>query len=162
MTIESSEALAKPSSDPCDIAAPCCRVPRLPRFEMLERRRLRIDQQSRRDGECRTLGFVWQSGNVERPSYSHRTAQDLRGKLWNTGELARSTGQYYAPARLRREWRGRQAIAYHFEYLLDARLDDPAEACTRNEMWRLSLVRVHRRHADHVAFLPGAGEHAAV
>src|SRR4029077_18738406 len=34
--IESSEALAKPSSDPRDIAASCRRLPRSPRFEMFK------------------------------------------------------------------------------------------------------------------------------
>src|SRR5215831_8992298 len=162
MWIESSEALAKPSSDPCDIATPCRHVPRSPRFEMLEMRRLRIDQQSRGDSECSSLCLLRQSGDAEWPSHSHRTAQDLRGQFGYTGELARSSGQYDAPARLGRERRCRQAIAHHFEYFLDARLDDAGEACARHKMRRLAFVTVDRRHGDHVALVGTAGKHAAV
>src|SRR5262249_6891167 len=140
--IESSEALAKPSSDPCDIAAPCCRVPRSPRFEMLKMRRLRIDQQSRRDGKCGPLCFLRQSGHAERSPDPHRTAQNLRGELGHAGELARSAGEHHAPAWLGRERRRREAIAHHFQYFLDAWLDDAGEACTRNEMRRLAFVIV--------------------
>src|SRR5205807_5181632 len=160
--IESSEALTKPSSDPRDITASCRQVPRSPRFEMLKMRRLRIHQQSRRDGKRPSLRLLRESGNVERAPHSHRTAQDLRGKIGNAGELARSTGQHHAPARLGRERRGCQAIAYHFQYFLDARLDDAREARTRNEMRRLALVIVDRRNRDHVAFVRTAGQYAAV
>src|SRR5712691_13183294 len=106
--VESSEALAKPSSDPCDIAAPCRRVPRSPRFEMFEMRRLQVDQQTRHDGECRTLGFLGQPGNAERPADPNRTAENLRGEPRQPGELARPAGQDHASTRLGSEWRDRQ------------------------------------------------------
>src|SRR5262245_15186292 len=122
--IESSEALAKPLADPCDIAAPCHRVPRSSRFEMFEMCRLRINQQPRRNGECRSLRFVGQSGNAERPADPHRPAEHLRGKLRKAGQLARSAGEHYASARLGPERRGRQAVAHHLQDLLDARLDN--------------------------------------
>src|SRR5207244_3283277 len=98
--LESSEALAKPLSDPCDIAAPCGRVPRSSRFEMLEMRRLRIDQQPRCDGECGSFRFLGQSGDAERPPDPHLTAENLRGQLRKSGELARATRQHHASARL--------------------------------------------------------------
>src|SRR5207247_6868574 len=119
MSIESSEALAKPSSDPCDIAAPCCRVPRSPRFEMLKLRRLWIDQQPRRDGKCRPLRFLRQSGNAERSPDPHWATQNLRGELGHAGELARPAGEHHASTRLGRERRRREAIAHHFQYFLD-------------------------------------------
>ena len=75
----SSEALAQPSSDPGDVAAgPCQSVPRLPRFEMFEMRHLRINQQTRRDGEGRALGHFRQAGNAERPADRNRPARYAR------------------------------------------------------------------------------------
>src|SRR5262245_43339738 len=127
MSIESSEALAKPSSDPCDIAAACCRVPRSPRFEMLEMCHLGIDQQSRRDGECRSLRLFRKPGNSERPPDPHRAAEDLSRQPGKPRELARAAGQHHAPARLGRERRRRQAVADPFQDLLDPRLDDRHE-----------------------------------
>src|SRR5690349_13076071 len=51
--MRSSEALAKPSSDPGDVAAcPCHLSPRLPRFELLEVRRLWVDQEAGGGREC--------------------------------------------------------------------------------------------------------------
>ena len=56
-----SEALAKPSSDPGEIAARAChQVPRRRAFEVFEMRRLRVDQQARRGREGRALGRVRQ------------------------------------------------------------------------------------------------------
>src|SRR4029453_19480463 len=87
--IESSEALAKPSSDPWDIAAlPCRRLPRCPRFEMLQMRRLRVDQQPRGGGKSRSLGLLGQAGNAERAPDAHRTAENLRRQPGEPGELA--------------------------------------------------------------------------
>jgi hypothetical protein len=49
---EGSEAFSEPSSDPCHVAAGSChQVPRFPRFEVFEMRRLRIDEQACRDSE---------------------------------------------------------------------------------------------------------------
>src|SRR6185312_14005325 len=160
--VESSEALAKPSSDPCDVAAPCSRVPRSSRFKMLKMCRLRIDQQSRRDGECRSLRFLGQPADAERPADPHRSAENARGELRKPGELACAARQHHASTRLGRERRDREPVAHHFEDLLDARLDDAGELCPRNEMRSLALVVVDRRHRDHVAFVRRAGEHAAV
>src|SRR5215468_2543390 len=96
MPVESSEALAKPSSDPCDIAAACCLVPRSPRFEMLEMCRLWVDQQSGRDRKGRSFRFLRQAGDAERAADPHWTAQHLRGQAGEPGELARSAGQHHA------------------------------------------------------------------
>src|SRR5690242_18698565 len=53
----SSEALAKPSTDPSDVAArPCQDLPRMPRFVMFEMRNLCINQKAGRHGERRALG----------------------------------------------------------------------------------------------------------
>ena len=61
--------------------SPVSRVPRSSRFEMLKMRRLRIDQQSRRDGERRSLRFLGQPADAERPADPHRTAENARGEL---------------------------------------------------------------------------------
>jgi hypothetical protein len=84
--VESSEALAKPSSDPCDIAASRRGVPRSPRFEMLEMRHLRVDQEPGRHCERRPLRFSGQALDAERPAEPHRTAKNLRRKLEQTGQ----------------------------------------------------------------------------
>src|SRR5215475_10245118 len=160
--IESSEALAKPLADPCDIAAPCRRVPRSSRFEMFEMCRLRIDQQSRRNGECRSLRFVGQSGNAERSPDPHLPAEYLRCELRKAGKLARSAGEHHASAWLGPKRRGCQAIAHHLQDLFDARLDDARDLRARDEMRCLALVIVHRRHRNHVAFVGSAREHAAI
>src|SRR6516162_1144538 len=159
--VESSEALAQPSSDPCDIAAACCRVPRCPRFEMLEMCRLRVNQQPGRDRESRPLCLFGQAADAKRSADPHRTAQDLRGKPRQSGELARAAGENDAAARLGRERRSRQAVAHHFENLFDARFDDTHQVGARHEARRLDLA-LNRRHGDHVALVGAAGEHAAV
>jgi hypothetical protein len=49
---DSSEALAKPSSDPSEIAvSPCLQLPRMPRFDVFKMSVLGIDQQTRRHRE---------------------------------------------------------------------------------------------------------------
>src|ERR1044071_3241206 len=68
----SSEALAKPSSDPCDIAAcPCLRVPRSPRFEMFEMGRLRLDEQAGGRRECGSFGFLGKARDAEWAADTH-------------------------------------------------------------------------------------------
>src|ERR1700692_946931 len=66
------EALAKPSSDPGDVAAgPRHEMPRFPRFEVFEMRRLRIDQEAGRDREGRAPGVLRQAADAERPGGSY-------------------------------------------------------------------------------------------
>ena len=48
---------------------------------MLEMRRLRVDQQARRDGKSRPLRCFRQPGDAERPADTHRPAEDARGEL---------------------------------------------------------------------------------
>ncbi len=89
-----SEALAKPSSDPGEVAARACHgIPLAPRLEMFEMRRLRINQKSRRDREGRAFGGIRQPGNAERPADAHRPAENARGKIGQSGELARPAGE---------------------------------------------------------------------
>src|ERR1700678_2191592 len=57
-----SEAFAKPSTPPGDVTAPCLEVPRPPRLEALKMRKLRIDQEPRRNRERRSLGDLRQPG----------------------------------------------------------------------------------------------------
>src|SRR5262249_34609575 len=75
--IESSEALAQPSSDPSDIAAACLRVPRSPRFEMLKMRNLGVNQHPRCGRKSSALCFLRQSSQAERAPDTHRTPATL-------------------------------------------------------------------------------------
>src|SRR5262249_4048818 len=84
--VGSSEALAKPSSDPCDISGPCHQLPRMPRFEMFVVCRLGVDKQAGGDAERRTLGRFMQPRDAERTADADRTAQDARGQLRGPGE----------------------------------------------------------------------------
>src|SRR3984885_9385399 len=149
-----SETLAKPSSDTGEIAArTCLEMPFPPRLEVLEMRRLRIDQKSGGDGECRALGRVRQSGNAERPADSNRPAEHARGQIRQAGELAGAAREDDAAARLGREGRSCQPVAHHFQNFFDARLDDADQRRPRDELRGLALVLACRRHRDHVAFV---------
>ena len=123
---------------------------------------MRVDQQPRCDGKRRSLRFLGQPADAERAADPHRTAENLRGEPGEPVELARPAGEHHASARLGRERRCRQAIAHQLQYLLDARLDDAHEVRARDELRRLPLVVVDRRHRDHVALVGAAREHAAV
>src|SRR5258708_28936395 len=101
--VESSEALAKPSSDPCDVAAPCGRVPRSSRFKMLKMCRLRIDQQSRRDVKRRSLRFFGKSPDAERPADPHRAAENARGARRKPVQLACPPRKHQRATRTGRE-----------------------------------------------------------
>jgi hypothetical protein len=72
---DSSEALAKPSSDLSEIAvSPCPELPRMPRFDVFEMRVLRIDQQTRGNRERRVLGFTGEPAKAERAADAYRPA----------------------------------------------------------------------------------------
>src|SRR5262245_27641899 len=114
-------------------------MPRSTRFDMLEVRRLRVHQKTRRDGEGRSLGGVWQPGNAERQADADRTIEDIGGKLRQTRELAGAAGEDDAGARLRREWRFGEPVAQHLQDFLDARLDDAHQIGARYELRRLAL-----------------------
>src|ERR1700722_9502704 len=125
----SSEALAKPSSDPGDVAAGSRHeMPRFPRFEVFEMRRLRIDQEAGRDREGRALGVLRQAADAERPADSYRARENAGGELGQAGELARPAREHDARARLGRERRIGEPVAHHFEDLFHPRLDDAREA----------------------------------
>src|SRR5436309_5005670 len=85
---DSSEALAKPSSDLSEIAvSPCPELPRMPRFDVFKMSVLRINQQPRGNRERRALGFAGQPSKAERPADTDRTAEDFGRKFGNAGEL---------------------------------------------------------------------------
>ena len=72
---DSSEALAKPSSDLSEIAvSPCPELPRMPRFDVFEMSVLRIDQQTRGNRERRALGLIGQPAKAERAADPDRPA----------------------------------------------------------------------------------------
>src|SRR3984893_2123938 len=69
-----SEALAKPSSDPSDVAAgPCRGLPHVARFVVFVMGRLRIDETPRRGGEGWPLGGFRQARNAERTAHPDRS-----------------------------------------------------------------------------------------
>src|SRR3984893_8082319 len=118
---------------------------------MFQMRDLRIDQQAGGGGESRPLGFLRQSGNAERAADTDRPIEDTGGQIGETVQLARASGQDYAPARLRRKRRGRESVADHFEYFLDAGLDDANERGTGNKLRRLPVIVPDWRYGDHIA-----------
>src|SRR5690348_5263415 len=96
-----SEAFAQPSSDLRDVAAGSChQMPRSPRFEVFEMRRLRVDQESRRDGKRRSLSRIRQSAQSERTPDTHGTIQNSTRQFRQADELARAAGQHDTRARL--------------------------------------------------------------
>src|ERR1700722_18531284 len=89
-----SEALAKPSSDPSDVAAgPCRGLPHVTRFVVFVMCRLGIDEKSRRGGEGRPFGGFGQTRNAERTADPDRPAQDLDREFRQSGGLAGAPGQ---------------------------------------------------------------------
>src|SRR6185437_1043752 len=122
---QSSEALAKPSSDLSEITVrPCLELPRMPRFDMFEVSVLRVDQQAGRRREGSGLGLVGKAAEAERTADTHRPVEDLGGELRDTGELRGAAAEHDAGLRLRREGGILEPVAHHFENLLDAVLDD--------------------------------------
>src|SRR5205085_2167115 len=118
------EALAKPSSHLREITfRPRHELPRASRLELLEMRHLRIDQESRCDRERRTFGRLGQAGDAERPADPYAARENTGGGLGQPRELARASGQHHARARVRRERRGGETVAHHFQNFLDARVD---------------------------------------
>src|SRR5436305_1462285 len=110
------EALAKPSSHPREIAVgPRHQLSRAPRFALFEMCHLRIDQEPRGDRECRTLGGFGQAADAQRTADPHLPRENPEGDLGQAGELARSSGQDHARARIRRERRSRKTVADHFQ-----------------------------------------------
>src|SRR5215472_9510027 len=152
------EALAKPSSHPREIASGSRHeLARAPRFHLLEMRQLRIDQKARGDRECRPLGGLGKPANTEWTADPHPPRKNARRDLRQSGELARSPRQDHARARVRRERRGGEAIAHHFQNLFDARADDAYQRRARDDVRRLALVLTDGRHRDDVALVRAAG-----
>src|SRR5262249_11197395 len=121
----SSEALAKPSSDPSEITVSSCPdVPRVPRFDMLEVSVLGVDQQPCGHRKGRGLGFCGQPAEAERTADAHRYAENLGGEFRHAGKLGGAAAQNDPSLRLGREGRILQAIPDHLENLLSALPDD--------------------------------------
>src|SRR5581483_11702552 len=157
-----SEALAKPLSDAGEVTARTGHYwPPAPLLEVLEMRRLRIDQKTCRDREGCAFGRLRQSGNAERPADAHRTAENARRQIRQSGELAGAAGEDDVAALLGRERRGGELVAHHFEDFLDPRLDDVSERRPRHELRGVAFVVADRRHGDDVAFVQAADQHAA-
>src|SRR5579864_6988981 len=160
---KSSEALTKPLSDAGEIAARAVhQIPPAARLEVLEVRRLRINQQTRRRGECRAFGRIGQPGDAERPSAAHRPAENAGGELGQSVELTGAAGKNDASARLAGEQRNREPVAHHLQDLLDARLDDVSERGAGYELRLLALIPADWRHRDHVGFVRSADQHTAI
>src|SRR6266568_968095 len=157
------EAFAKPSSHPREIAfGPRHERSRAPRFDLFEMRHLRIDQKPGRDRERRAFGGFGQAGDAERTADPHPASEDAGGDLGQARELARSSGQHHARARVRRERRSGETVAHHLQNLLDPWADDAYQRRARDDVRRLALVLADRRHGDHVAIVRRAADGAAV
>src|SRR5215831_16316444 len=101
-----SEALPEPSPDSCEVTVrPCHQLPRSPRFEMFEMRRLGIDEQPGGSGESRAFGGLRQAGYAERAPDPRLAAENARGELGHAGELAGAPGEDHAAARIGGEQR---------------------------------------------------------
>src|SRR4030088_707863 len=93
---DSSEALAKPSSDLSEIAvSPCPELPRMPRFDVFKMSVLRVDQEPCGNRERRALRLVGQPAETERTADPHRPAQDPGCKFGKAGKLRGATAQHH-------------------------------------------------------------------
>src|SRR5947199_5164965 len=91
---DSSEALAKPSSDLSEIAVgPCSQLPRMPRFDMFKMSVLRVHEQARRHREGRTSRLRRQPCKTERAADAHLPRQNAAGEFGNAGELRGAAGE---------------------------------------------------------------------
>ena len=92
---DSSEALAKPSSDLSEIAvSPCLELPRMPRFDVFKMSILRIDQQTGWSGERRALRLAGKPAKAERTADTHRTAENSGGNFGKTRKLGGAAAQH--------------------------------------------------------------------
>src|SRR5258708_3491321 len=101
---DSSEALTKPSADFSEVAvSPCPKLPRMPRFDVLQMSVLRIDQQARRNRERRALRLIGQPAKPERTADPHRAAENPGRQFKGSGELRRAPAQDNAGLRFCRK-----------------------------------------------------------
>src|SRR5206468_6144651 len=106
-------------------------------LEMLQMRRLRIDEEARCRRKGGSLGLLGKPGDAEWPADADRTPENPRSELDQAGELARSSGQDHAHARLGRERRRIEPIAHHFQNFLDPWPHDPHQLGARYELGSL-------------------------
>ena len=159
-----SEAFAQPSSDPCHVAARSChQLPRSPRFEVFEMRRLRVDQAGppppRRPAPWPLPASrrAPAGGRYARDACRMRAARSAMPVSWLAPPVSTTRA-----ARLGRERRRGETVAHHFQDFLDPRLDDAHQRRPRDELRRLALVISDRRHRDHVAFIRSTGQNTAI
>src|SRR4029079_2094169 len=90
----SSEALAKPSSDLSEIAvSPCPELPRMPRFDGVQRSLWRKAQQAGGHRERGALGLVGQPAEAERTADPDRPVENAGGEVDRAGQLGRAAAQ---------------------------------------------------------------------
>src|SRR5579883_1853468 len=158
-----SEALAKPQSDASEIAARAHhQLPLAARLEVLEMRRLWINQETGSDRKGRALDHIGRSRNAERPADADLPAENPRRQIRQSGELAAAAGQNDMAARIGRQRAIGKPIAYHFQNFLDARLDDAHQCGARHQLRLVALVVAQRRHCDHVTFVGPSAHHTAI
>src|ERR1700712_523543 len=144
---DSSEALAKPSSDLSKVAvSPCPELPRMPRFDVFKMNVLRIDQQPGWNREGGALGLARQPAEAERTAKPHRPAQHLAGKFGKTAELRGSAAQDDPRLWFCGKWGIRQAVPDHLKYLLGPVPNDVRDRGTRHDLWNIPLTVAGGRH----------------
>ena len=160
----SSEALAKPSSDPCEIAARSChRVPRWPRFEVFEMRRLAGRPAGRSPPQkpvpspppaARRCRAAVRCAPAVRESASRDRASPVS---WHAPPVS-TTRPRGSAANGDAASRSRTISRISSTRGLMMRT-----SCAREtNCGALAVVVIDRRHRDHVALVGAAGEHAAV
>src|SRR5579863_5575140 len=122
---DSSEALAKPSSDFAKIAVgPCPQLPRVPRFDMFEMSVLRVDQKAGGHSEGCALGLVGKAAEAERATDSNRAVENTCGEFQRSGELTGTPTEDDARFRFRRKGRIRKPVPDHLKNLLGTMPDN--------------------------------------
>jgi hypothetical protein len=88
-----SEAFAQPSSDLRHVAA-CSRhqMPRSPRFEVFEVRRLRVNQEAGRNREGWALRRIRQTREAERTADANRASENPRCQFRQPDKLRGAAG----------------------------------------------------------------------
>src|SRR5215216_2783695 len=138
---DSSEALAKPSSDLSEIAvSPCPELPRMPRFDVFKMSVLRIDEQTRGSRERRALRLTGQPAEPERTADAHRPSENLSREFANAGKLRGATAQHNSRPRLCSKGGIREPVPDHFKNLLGAVPDDVRDRGAGHDLRNIPLV----------------------
>src|SRR5262249_41401274 len=144
---DSSEALAKPSSDLSEITVrPCLELPRMPRFDMFEMSVLRIDQEPGRNRKRRGLRLRRQPAKSERPADAHGPAKNLGGKLGDAGHLRGAAAQDDARGGLRQKGKTGRRVPAHFKNPLDGGADVVGDRGAEYDLRNPPIFAPGRRH----------------